>query len=117
MSIPTTIDPAQLPEVIRTYLKAHEARDLDDAVGRYLPDATVTDEGRTYRGRDEIRGWLSQAASEFTYTIELTGAEKLDEQRYDVTHHLEGNFPGGRADLHFRFTVRDGAIARLVIEP
>jgi hypothetical protein len=33
-----------------------------------------------------------------------------------VTHHLEGNFPGGQVDLHFRFTLRDGAIADLVIE-
>jgi ketosteroid isomerase-like protein len=117
MSLPTTINPAELPEVITSYLKAHQARDLDQAVGRYRRDATVTDEGRTYHGHDEIRAWLSRSASEFTYTIELTGAEKLDDERYDVTHHLEGNFPGGQADLHFRFTIRDGAIARLVIEP
>jgi hypothetical protein len=32
-------------------------------------------------------------------------------------HHLEGDFPGGVADLHFRFTLRDGLISRLVIEP
>jgi hypothetical protein len=117
MSPPTTINSARLPEVITTYLKAHQDRDLDDAVGSYLPDATVTDEGRTYHGHDEIRAWLSRSASEYTYTIELTRAEKLDDDRYDVTHHLEGNFPGGQADLHFRFTIRDNAIARLVIEP
>ena len=40
----------------------------------------------------------------------------LDDDRYDVRHHLEGNFPGGQVDLHFRFTLRDGSIARLVIE-
>jgi hypothetical protein len=36
-----------------------------------------------------------------------------------VTHYLEGNFPGGTADLHFhfRFTLRSGKIARLGIEP
>jgi ketosteroid isomerase-like protein len=117
MRLPTSVNPSQLPEVITTYLRAHQARDLVEAVGCYLPDATVTDEGRTYRGHDHIREWLSRSASEFTYTIQLTGAERLDDQRYDVTHHLEGNFPGGQADLHFRFTIRDGAIARLVIEP
>ena len=26
------------------------------------------------------------------------------------------DFPGGTVDLHFRFTLRDGRIARLVIE-
>jgi ketosteroid isomerase-like protein len=110
------IDPAQLPEVITIYLAAHQARDLDRAVSSYRPDATVTDEGKTYRGHDEIRAWLSRSATEFTYTTEVTGAARLDVDRYDVAHHLEGNFPGGQVDLHFRFTLRDGAIARLVIE-
>ena len=114
---PTTIDPAELPTLITTYLRAHQARDLDPAVAAYRPDATVTDEGRTYHGHDEIRAWLARSASEFTYTIEMTGASKLDDDHYDVTHHLEGNFPGGKVDLHFRFALRDGAIAELAIEP
>ncbi len=41
----------------------------------------------------------------------------VDDSHYDARHHLEGNFPGGVVDLHFRFTLRDGQIARLVIEP
>ena len=114
---PQPIEPGGLPEIITSYLKAHQARDLDVAMRSYDPDATVTDEGRTYRGPDEIRAWLAQSASEYTYTIELTGASKLDNDRYDVTHHLQGNFPGGTADLHFRFTLRNGKITRLVIEP
>jgi hypothetical protein len=108
--------PDELPEVITTYLKAHRARDLDTAIGRYTDDASVIDEGRTYNGPDEIRAWLSRSANEYTYTIEVTGATKLGDERYDVAHHLEGNFPGGKVDLHFRFTLRDGKIARLVIE-
>jgi hypothetical protein len=114
---PQTIDPAELPEIITSYLKAHQARDLDVAIQGYEPDAAVTDEGRTYNGHAEIRAWLSRSASEYTYTIEMTGASKLGDDRYDVTHHLEGNFPGGTADLRFRFTLRDGKIARLIIEP
>jgi ketosteroid isomerase-like protein len=107
---------AGLPEVITSYLRAHQARDLDRAIERYTGDASVTDEGRTYNGPDEIRAWLSRSANEFSYTIEITGATKLGDERYDVAHHLEGNFPGGKVDLRFRFTLRDGKIARLVIE-
>jgi hypothetical protein len=113
----TRIDPADLPAVITDYLHAHHARDLDGAVARYRTDANVTDERRTYHGHDGIRAWLSRSASEFTYTIELTGAARIDEEHYDVTHHLEGDFPGGQVDLHYRFSLRDGAIAQLVIEP
>ena len=114
---PQTIDPAGLPQTITTYLKAHQARDLDAAMQSYETGAAVTDEDRTYNGHAEIRAWLSRSASEYTYTIEMTGAAKIGGDRYDVTHHLEGNFPGGTADLHFRFTLRNGKIARLVIEP
>jgi ketosteroid isomerase-like protein len=111
------VDLAELPEIITSYLKAHQARDLDVALRGYAPDATVTDEGRTYHGPAEIRAWLARSASEYTYTIEMTGASKAGDDRYDVTHHLEGNFPGGTVDLHFRFTLRNGKIQRLVIEP
>jgi ketosteroid isomerase-like protein len=114
---PQAIDPAQLPEIISSYLTAHQARDLDVAIQGYEPDATVTDEGRTYRGPAQIRAWLARSASEYTYTVMMTGATRLDEDHYDVMHHLEGNFPGGTADLHFRFTLRNGRIARLLIEP
>jgi hypothetical protein len=114
---PQVTDPAELPEIITSYLKAHQARDLDVAMQSYEPGTTVTDEGRTYHGLSKIREWLSQSASEYTYTIEMTGASKLGDDRYDVTHHLEGNFPGGAVDLHFRLTLRNGKIARLVIEP
>jgi hypothetical protein len=114
---PQIIHLAELPEIITGYLKAHQARDLDVAIQSYEPDAAVTDEGRTYNGHAEIRAWLSRSASEYTYTIETTGASKLGDDNYDVMHHLEGNFPGGMADLHFRFTLRDGKITRLVIEP
>jgi len=108
--------PNDLPEVITSYLEAHQARDLDTAIERYTDDASVTDEGRTYNGPDEIRAWLARSASEYRYTIEMTGATSLGDGRYDVVHHLEGNFPGGKVDLHFRFTLRDDKIARLVIE-
>jgi|ERR1700751_1567472 hypothetical protein len=114
---PQAVDPAELPEIITGYLKAHQVRDLGAAIHGYEPDATVTDEGRTYHGLAEIRTWLSRSASEYTYTIEMTGATKIGDDRYDVTHHLKGNFPGGTADLHFRFTLRNGKIGRLVIEP
>lgn len=35
----------------------------------------------------------------------------------DVLQRLEGDFPGGVAHLHYRFTLDGGMISRLVIEP
>lgn len=96
---------------------AQLARDAETAVSHCLPDAVVTDEGHDFRGHDQIRDLVANAASEFTYTTELTGAFQLDDTHYDVVHHLEGDFPGGVADLHFRFALRDGLIQTLTIEP
>ena len=114
---PRTIDRTELPEVVTSYLKAHQARDVDGAIRAYAPDASVTDEGRTHTGLGEIRAWLSRSASEYTYTTTLTGATSTGDDHFDVMHHLEGNFPGGQVDLHFRFTLDDDHITRLVIEP
>ena len=51
-----------------------------------------------------------------SYTTEFTGAAPTD-AGVDVGQHLEGNFPGGVADLHYRFTLDGAAISRVVIEP
>ena len=112
-----TIPLGQLPASISSYLVAHQARDLDTAVGYYTEDAITVDEGHTYRGPQQIRDWLATAASQYTYTIELTGARRIDDEHYVAIHHLEGNFPGGVADLHYRFTLDGTVISRVVIEP
>jgi ketosteroid isomerase-like protein len=111
-----TIDLTELPRTIADYLAAHRARDADTAISYFTSDAAVTDDGKTYHGTAGIHTWLDRSAREYTYTIELTGAEKIDDEHYTAINHLEGDFPGGVVDLHFRFTLRDGRIARLVIE-
>jgi ketosteroid isomerase-like protein len=113
----TSIAATELPVAITAYLIAHQARDLDAAMPHYATDATVTDEGHTYEGPEAIREWLATSASEYTYTIELTAAREIDDSHYVAAHHLEGNFPGGVADLQYKFTLRAGLIQDLVIEP
>ncbi|MFC4610336.1 nuclear transport factor 2 family protein [Streptomyces maoxianensis] len=114
---PSAIDPAALPDAVTRYLDAHRAHDTVSAVAAFTGDASVVDEGRTYEGADVIEKWLNRSASEYTYTIRLTGAQQTDGTHFIATQHLEGDFPGGVVDLHYRFTLRDGRIERLVIEP
>ncbi|CAN3131747.1 nuclear transport factor 2 family protein [Mycobacterium sp. smrl_JER01] len=114
-----TTDWDALPDSIKTFMTALDARDADRALATLTPDAVVTDEGRDYTG-DDIGTWVATAASEYTYTTEFTGATVLEEQTdatVDVGQHLEGDFPGGVADLHYRFTLDGALISRLVIEP
>ncbi|MGW0413698.1 nuclear transport factor 2 family protein [Streptomyces collinus] len=114
---PRTIAPDDLPEVITGYLTAHRAHDTATALTTFTDDATVIDDGHTYLGSTAIERWLDRSATEFTYTIRLTNAQQTDIAHYTATHHLEGNFPGGTIDLHYRFTLRDNLIAHLAIEP
>lgn len=112
----TAITWDELPATITTYLTAHQARDVATAITAFTADAAVTDEGHTYRGRDNIGAWIRDAASGFTFTTDFVGATRNSE-RIDVVQHLEGDFPGGTADLHFRFTMDGVLVSRLVIEP
>ena len=105
-----------LPDTIKTFMTALDTRESDRALATLTTDAVVTDEGRDYAGTEDIGAWLATAASEYTYTTEFTGASTTD-AGVDVTQHLEGSFPGGVADLHYRFTLEGALISRLVIEP
>lgn len=111
-----TIEWDALPDTIKTFMTALDAQEVDRALDTFVTDAVVTDEGRDYTGRDEIGAWLAASVSEYTYSSTFTGATKTD-TTVDVGQHLEGDFPGGVADLHYRFTLDGTLVSRLVIEP
>ena len=113
----TTIQPDQLPAPVRTYLAAHAARDTDAALRLFAPDAVVVDENRTFRGTDEVRDFLGTAGAQFRYTTELVGAQRIDDTHWVATNRLEGDFPGGVADLKYCFRMDGDLIAELVIAP
>jgi uncharacterized protein (TIGR02246 family) len=110
------IDLAALPAPIRTYFTAHASRDDEAVVRTFTTDATVTDEGRTHTGIQAIRAWRRRASTEYTYSTEVTDVRQDTDDTWVVAVRLEGNFPGGIANLQQRFTVRDGTIANLTID-
>src|SRR5260221_2657992 len=85
---------AQLPEAIERYLASRQAHDTDAALRAFVDGATVTDEGKTYSGTDAIRDWLGRSASEYTYTVELIEAQRIDDTHHVAINRLDGNFPG-----------------------
>lgn len=115
MSTPTATHPSDLPTVIGDYLAAHTARATDDAIQLFAPGAIVVDEGRTYRGIDEVLDFLRNAGSEFRYTTTVVGYERTDDECWTVRNRLEGDFPGGVAELGYRFTLDGARITELVI--
>jgi ketosteroid isomerase-like protein len=107
-----------IPEafVITRYFEADARRDIDAIVALFTDEAVVVDEGQTYHGTAEIRGWQESAASKYQYTTQVSGTERIGEQSYLVTGRLTGNFPGGTAELQWRFTVQGDLISRLEID-
>lgn len=104
----------QLPTTIRAFNEAHEARDADAALALLTPGAVITDAGETYSGAEALRRFIAEAGTEFTYTDEITKTAP-DGEIWVVGHHLEGNFPGGTADLDYRFALDGDLINRLDI--
>ena len=104
-----------LPEPVAAYFAADRV-DVDAVAQCFTRDAVVRDEGHTYTGLDEIKQWKTATSKKYTYTCEPIRMEQKDGTTI-VSCHLEGNFPGGKADLRFFFGLKRGKIANLEIIP
>jgi ketosteroid isomerase-like protein len=105
------------PDVVSRYFDTTARQDLDAMVGLFAEDAVVIDEGHTYRGTAEIRGWKDGVASKYEYTTTLISSESIGDGTYLLVNRVEGNFPGGVVDLKFRFGVAGDKIRHLEIAP
>lgn len=93
-----------LPAAVTAYFTLIDSADKSGIVDLFTADAVVTDDGRSYRGRDQITAWLDTAASEYTVTTTRLSTEVVGGV-VTVTTRLEGNFPGGIVDLRNIFEV------------
>jgi alkylated DNA nucleotide flippase Atl1/ketosteroid isomerase-like protein len=106
-----------LPDAVSAYMRAAEVRDADAVVACFGENAQVTDEGRTWRGRAEIRRWWEGPATKYRYTVKVRGGQRVASDRYLARVRLTGTFPGRTVDLRYRFTLRDALISALEIAP
>ena len=109
--------PSPVPDVITSYFEADARRDVDAIVALFAAAAVVVDEGKTRHGIREIRAWQEGPASLYQYATNVSSAERTGEDEYLVTGRLEGNFPGGIADLKWHFTLAGEKIGYLKIAP
>lgn len=108
---------AEVPGVVARYFDAHDRHDVDVALAQFAPDATVRDESRAHEGRNEIHAWLASAGRQYTYTRTLLDAHQQRDGAWTVRNRLAGNFPGGTADLAYRFRLDGEHITELTIAP
>lgn len=103
------------PKVITRFLDAASERNYDALAECFTSDAAVSDERRVHRGRAEIRLWQEESRAKWEYAATAIDGRPGAADEYIVAVHLKGNFPGGEADVEYRFTIRDGLISSLRI--
>lgn len=104
----------ELPAPIAGYFMADLDADADAVASQFSEDATVSDEGMTYTGREAIRDWKIASSRKYTYVAEPYAV--ADEAGLTVvTANVSGDFPGSPIDLRYRFALDGDRIARLEI--
>ena len=103
-----------LPAAIALYVKAENAGDVALLAECFAPDATVRDEGHTYRGLPAIRKWKAATKAKYNHTVTPLEVAARDAATV-MKARLDGNFPGSPVTLEFRFTLEEGKIASLEI--
>jgi hypothetical protein len=105
---------SDLPEAVAGYLAAEAAKDADAQSRWFSEQALVHDEGRDYRGRDQIQNWKREAHAKYNYTLEALGGS-VSGDVVTVPVRLTGNFPGSPVELDYTFTLENGEITSLNI--
>ncbi len=104
-----------LPEPIAAYFEV-EKRGGDAVAHCFTREGVVADEGKTHRGPEAIKAWMTAASTKYSFTNEPLGIDHRN-GRYIVTSRVMGNFPGSPIDLRYIFTLERGKIASLEIAP
>jgi len=103
-------------DVVDRYFDADGRRDVDGVVALFTDDAEVVDEAQTWRGKERVRAWREGPASKYRYTTTILDRTRVGPDEFVLSGRLEGNFPGGTADLTWHFTLAGGRIKALRIE-
>ena len=104
-------------DVVSRYFEADARRDVEAVLALFLDDAVVIDEGAEWRGRGEIRRWRLGPAAKYEYTTTVARVDAGDDTHYRAGGRIDGNFPGGTAELVWDFSLAGGRISRLKIAP
>jgi ketosteroid isomerase-like protein len=82
-----------IPKAISDYIDASNTRDTTKLLSLFTDDAIVRDEGKTYKGLDEIKAWRKLVNESYEFQMEVLDIE-LEQTSIIVTTRLTGNFPG-----------------------
>ena len=76
---------SRIAPAVASYLRAAQATDAKALLSTFAQDARLTDQGRTWRGRTEIRQWWSGPTNPHQATLDLLAAHRVTSHRWVVT--------------------------------
>ncbi|WP_244931140.1 nuclear transport factor 2 family protein [Nocardioides sp. W7] len=82
--------------------------DRESYVALFSPDVVVEDDGRTWRGLDDVRRWRAYVP-DVTYTVRSVAGS---EDRALAVAEVAGNFPGSPVELRFSFEYDAAGLVR-----
>jgi hypothetical protein len=106
----------QLPHPVQTYFDADQRGDGAALMTAFAPDALVQDEGRSYRGHDQIDAWWRDAKQQYEHQA-APFEMKTEGGRISIRATVTGNFPSSPATLTYHFVLFGDRIAELEILP
>lgn len=108
-----TLKNNELPAAVHGFVDGWQGREAGKVEALFAENAVVTDQGETHRGLDEIRTWINEAINLFTTTLTFLDAREVAGM-VGASYRLEGDFPGGVAELEYQFHLNDdGQIVQL----
>lgn len=104
----------KLPENIEGFIKAQNEADSTAFANYFTEHATVSDEGSSYSGREEIKGWIEEATKKYnmhTKVIDFTQTGT----KGTLTVEASGTFPGSPLVMNYHLEMDGTLISSLRI--
>lgn len=103
-----------LPKVVTSLIEAQNSHDSDAYIKNFSPMAIVHDEGKTHKGKEEIKQWIAHSNSQYQAFLKPLGY-KVGPTESLLTAEVSGAFPGSPAVLQFHMQLDGDLIKSLKI--
>lgn len=103
-----------LPIVIKDLVNAQNQCDSTAFANCFSETSTVFDEGRSYKGRNEIKTWIEKAGKEYNAVMRPLHYQENENQGV-LQAEVSGTFPGSPLVLYYNFEFDEKLINSLKI--
>jgi len=103
-----------LPIILKNLLQAQENFDSVSYSECFSDDALVFDEGKTHKGKEEIKKWNEKTNEEYKTKLEVIDVFNEDKMTV-LTTRGSGTFDGSPIILKYKFEIENDKISSLKI--